>query len=145
MKKLLPMALVSVLAVSPFMNILAEDEKAEEKVKPGVVVTSEDASQRCMLPLVVTAVDGKKLKDTQSSGRFEFEPGKHSVTGYGGGNPTMCASFAAKHSKLATEGAMLGASTLNLDVISGKEYFLAIDIRSDDPAKWKMVAWKIKH
>ena len=116
-----------------------------EKPKTGLVVTSEDASARCMLPLVVTAVDGKPIAEGQPADRFEFEPGEHSLSGYGAGDPGKCATVAAEGGLPIPEGGQIGESTLKLNVEAGKEYYLAMDVRSKDKALWKVVVWKLNH
>jgi hypothetical protein len=124
----------------------APAEKAPaEKPKTGLVVTSEDASARCMLPLVVTAVDGKPIAEGQPSDQFEFEPGEHSLSGYGAGDPGKCATFAADGGLPIPEGGQVGESTLKLNVEAGKEYYLAMDVRSKDKSHWRVVVWKLNH
>ncbi len=118
---------------------------AAEDAEKGVVVTSEDLSQRCIMALVVTAVDGTEVDDTDASGRFEFEPGVHSISGYAGGDPSQCETFAAEGGVALAEGQRIGESTLKLDVEAGKEYYLGVDTRSKDQSRWKIVAWKINH
>lgn len=116
-----------------------------EEPKTGIVVTSEDASSRCILPLVVTAVDGTAVAEGQPSDRFEFEPGEHTFAGYGAGDPSQCATFAAEGGLPIPEGGRIGEGTLQLNVEAGKEYYLGVDVRSKDESRWKVVAWKIKH
>ena len=119
---------------------------AGEEAATGLVVTSEDQSQRCILALVVTEVNGQAIEEGQPSDRFEFEPGQHTVSGYGGGDPSQCATFAAEGGlPVPGEGERIGESTLKLNVEAGKEYYLGVDVRSKDKSRWKVVAWKIKH
>lgn len=130
---------------APAPQAAAAAKAPAEKPKTGLVVTSEDASARCMLPLVVTAVDGKPIAEGQTSDRFEFEPGEHSLSGYGAGDPGKCATFAAEGGLPIPEGGQIGESTLKLNVEAGKEYYLAMDVRSKDKAHWKVVVWKLNH
>jgi hypothetical protein len=110
-----------------------------------VVVTAIDMSQNCILPLVVTAVDGKELGSTDPSGRFEFEAGEHTISGYAGGNPASCSSFSSGVQRYqAAHGGKLGEGSVTIDVEAGKEYNLGVDIRSREPAEWEMKVWKIK-
>jgi hypothetical protein len=41
-----------------------------------------------------------------------------------------------------TEGDHIGSS-ITVDVVSRKKYYLGIDMRSRDKSKWKIVTWKI--
>lgn len=111
----------------------------------GLVVTSEDLSERCILSVVVTAVDGKEVKETDVTDRFEFEPGQHSISGYGGVDPSLCATFAGESPVVLTDGERIGESTLKFPVEAGKEYYLGVDVRSTDRSKWKIVTWKVVH
>lgn len=144
MKMIYRFTLAFALLTAAAMTLAEEaTEKATDK---GVVVTSEDASKRCILALVVTAVDGQKVAEGQPTDRFEFEPGPHSISGYGAGDPGQCATFAAEGGlPVPAEGTHIGESTLSLDVEAGKEYFLGVDVRSKDESRWKIVAWKINH
>lgn len=118
---------------------------AEEAVEKGIVLTSEDQSQRCILPLIVTAVDGEEVQEGAPSDRFEFDPGPHSISGYGGGDPSQCATFSAEGGTAVAEGERIGEGTARLNVEAGKEYSLGVDVRSPDRKSWKIVTWKIKH
>ena len=111
----------------------------------GVVVTAIDMSQNCILSLVVTAVDGEKLGITDPSGRFEFEAGEHTISGYAGGNPASCSNFSTGVQRYqANHGGKLGEGSVTIDVEAGKEYNLGVDITSRDPDEWEMKVWKIK-
>ncbi|MEJ8567375.1 hypothetical protein [Elongatibacter sediminis] len=115
-----------------------------EDAASGIVVTSDDQSQRCILPLVVTAVDGQEVEDGAPTDRFEFEAGTHSISGYGAGDPALCKTFAAEGGLPVPEGP-IGQSTLKFNVEAGKAYYLGVDVRSDNTDRWKIVTWKIKH
>ena len=118
---------------------------AAEEVEKGVVITAEDQSQRCILALVVTQVDGQEVKKGEPSDRFEFEPGEHTISGYGAGDPSLCATFSGENGIPMPEGERIGESALKLNVEPGKVYYLGVDVRSTDKSRWKVVAWKIKH
>jgi nucleoid-associated protein YgaU len=118
---------------------------AAEEVEKGVVITAEDQSQRCILALVVTQVDGQEVKEGEPSDRFEFEPGEHTISGYGAGDPSLCATFSGENGIPIPEGERIGESALKLNVEPGKVYYLGVDVRSTDKSRWKVVAWKIKH
>ncbi len=131
---LLPLALI----VSATTLQAADPEKA-------VVITSEHLAQRCILSVIVTAVDEVPVKDTDESGRYEFEPGEHSITGYGGDDPSLCSTLAGEGAVEVAEGDRIGDSTLKFDVVAGKTYWLGIDVRRKDKSTWRVVNWKIHH
>jgi hypothetical protein len=116
---------------------------ARDKSK-GLVITSIDMSQNCILSLVVTAVDGKELKDTDPSGRFEFEPGEHTISAYGGGNPGLCPSFSSGTQRDALNSGRIAEGTITIDVEAGQEYFVGAEIGSRDPEEWKIKVWRTK-
>ncbi len=130
--------------VLPLALLTASTAAFAEEEEKGLVLTFEDQSHRCILGMVVTAVDGRALEEGEPSDRFEFEPGEHTISGYGVGDPAKCATFAADGGLPIPEGP-IGESTLKLDVEPGKEYSLGVDVRSKDTARWRVVAWKIKH
>jgi hypothetical protein len=134
----LSLIFLSLLVALP---LLAEDDE----VKPGIVLNSVDESLSCILPVIVTAVDGEEQKDTDMTGRYEFEPGKHTISGYGGGNPAECSTFATGAQREALNSGKIGEGTLDFNVESGKEYYIGIDVRSNKPERWKIVVWKINH
>jgi len=109
------------------------------------VVTNEGLSERCILSTVVTAVDGKEVKATDKTDTFEFAPGEHSISGYGGVDPTKCATFAGDKPVVLTAGEHIGQSTLKFTVVAGKTYYLGVDVRKGDKSTWKIVVWQIKH
>jgi len=117
----------------------------EAEVETGLVVTSEGLPERCILPLVLTAVDGKAVDEADATGRFELEPGPHSFSGYGTEGTELCATFTGENPVVIAEGDRIGESSLTVDVVKKKEYYLGIDVRSKDKSKWKIVTWKIKH
>jgi hypothetical protein len=115
-----------------------------EEGATGVVVTTEGLSERCILTLVLTSVDGEEV-DAESSGTFDLEPGPHHFGGYAGDDPTLCATFNDENAIAISEGDRIGEGEMTLNVAAGKEYYLGVDVRSRDKSKWKIVAWKIKH
>lgn len=138
-------AATALFAAVPAMA--ATDEAKDEAAEPetALIVTSEDLSERCILSLVVTEVDGKTVSEADETGQFEFEAGEHSVSGYGGVDPTKCATFSGDDGIVLTEGEKIGQSSLKFKVEPGKEYYLGVDVRSKDRSTWKVVVWKIKH
>lgn len=118
---------------------------AEAEVEKGLVVTSEGLPERCILPLVLTAVDGEAVEEADTTGRFELDPGPHSFSGYGSEGTELCATFTGENPVAIAEGDRIGESSLTVDVVNKKEYYLGIDVRSKDKSKWKIVTWKIKH
>lgn len=118
---------------------------AESEVEKGLVVTSEGLPERCILPLVLTAVDGEAVDEADATGRFELDPGPHTFSGYGVEGTEVCATFAGENPVAITEGDHIGESSITVDVVDKKEYYLGIDVRSKDKSKWKIVTWKIKH
>ena len=115
-----------------------------EEGETGVVVTTEGLSERCILTLVLTSVDGEEV-DAESSGSYELEPGPHRFGGYAGDDPSLCATFTDENAVTVTEDERIGEGEMTLNVAAGKEYYLGVDVRSRDKSKWKIVAWKIKH
>lgn len=137
--------LISTFAASAFANPeekseAAHDAKAEAAPEPAIVVTSEGLVERCILPLVVTTVDGEELED--DSGRYELEAGDHSFSGYAQGDFSACETIATAGIG-ADRIVAKGSATVN--VPAGKEYFLGMDVRKTDPATWRIVTWKINH
>jgi len=128
---------------------------AKKKAKPAepatppkttaTVVTNEGLSEHCILATVVTAVDGKEVKATDKTDTFEFAPGEHSISGYGGVDPTKCATFAGDKPVTITAGEHIGQSTLKFTVVAGKTYYTGVDVRKADKSTWKVVVWQIKH
>ena len=128
--------------------LAATEEKAAEpadaKVEKGLVVTTEGLPERCILPLILTSVDGEEVEEG-STGRYELDPGPHSFAGYATEGTELCATFTGESPVAIQEGAHIGESTTTVDVVSKKEYYLGVDVRSKDKSKWKIVTWKIKH
>ncbi len=118
---------------------------APEPKTTATVVTNEGLSEHCILSTVVTAVDGKEVKATDKTDTFEFAPGEHSISGYGGVDPTKCATFTGDNPVAITEGEHIGQSTLKFTVIAGKTYYTGVDVRKADKSTWKLVIWQIKH
>jgi len=117
---------------------------AEAKAEKGLVVTTEGLPERCILPLILTSVDGEAVDET-TTGRFELDPGPHSFAGYATEGTELCATFTGENPIAVQEGAHIGESTTTVDVVAKKEYYLGVDVRSKDKSKWKIVTWKIKH
>lgn len=118
----------------------AQEAAAEAEAEPAVVVTSEGLVERCILPLVVTQVDGEALEE--DAGRYELEAGNHSFSGYAQGDFSACATIA--EAGLGADSPIGEAST-TVNVPAGKEYFLGLDVRKADPKTWKIVTWRINH
>ena len=109
------------------------------------VVTNEGLSDHCILSTVVTAIDGKEVSATDKTDTLEFAPGEHSISGYGGPDPTKCATFTGDKAVAITEGERIGQSTLKFTVLAGKTYYTGVDVRKADKSTWKVVVWQIKH
>lgn len=122
----------------------AQQAEDAEQAETAMVFASEGALQRCMLPVVVTSVDGEEV--TEGAESFELEPGSHTFTGYGYGDASQCATFSGDDGlPVPGEDARVGESTLKLNAEAGKKYFLGVDVRSKDKANWKLVVWKLIH
>jgi hypothetical protein len=120
-------------------------EPAAPPKTTATVVTNEGLSERCILSTVVTAIDGKEVKATDKTDTLEFAPGEHSISGYGGPDPTKCATFTGDNPVVITEGELIGQSTLKFTVVEGKTYYTGVDVRQADKSTWKIVVWQIKH
>ena len=122
--------------------------KPVEPVKPpkttATIVTNEGLSEHCILSTVVTAIDGKAVTAADKTDTFEVEPGEHSVSGYGGVDPTKCATFAGDNPVAITAGEHIGESTLKFTVVAGKSYYTGVDVRKADKSTWKLVVWQTK-
>lgn len=126
----------------------AEAAKTEAPPEPttGTVVTDQGWVERCILAMVVTAVDGVAITDADPVEKIEFEPGEHTVSGYANDEDrSPCATFSGDKAVVVPEGTKIGESTVTVNVVAGKEYFLGVDVRSTDQKKWKVVTWKINH
>lgn len=133
----------------------AHPERPKKEAKPAepppppkttaTVITNEGLSERCILSTVVTAVDGKEVKPTDKTDTFEFAPGEHSISGYGGVDPTKCATFTGDKPVVLSAGEHIGQSTLKFTVVAGKTYYTGVDVRKADKSTWKLVVWQIKH
>jgi hypothetical protein len=113
---------------------------AQAAPEPGVVITSEGLVEKCILPLVVTKLDGEDLEE--DAGRYEFESGSHSFSGYSQGDFSACATIAT--AGLGADSP-IGEGSTTVTVPAGKEYYLGLDVRKSDPATWKIVTWRINH
>lgn len=129
-------------------GVKAEEAKPEAPPEPttGTVITDQGWVERCILAMVVTAVDGVAITDADPVEKIEFEPGEHTVSGYANDEDrSPCATFSGDKAVVVPEGQKIGESTVTVNVVAGKEYFLGVDVRSTDQKKWKVVTWKINH
>jgi len=144
MNRILQIAVFSLASLSVLAFAADEDKAAaatEAEPEPAVVVTNEGLVEKCILPLVVTEVDGKAVeKDT---GRYELAAGSHAFSGYAEGDFMGCTTM--DNARLSAGGRVGDGSTITVDVPAGKEYFLGLDVRKDDPKTWKIVTWRINH
>ena len=148
MNKLIRNLLLAGIVASASALAAAEEEAAapaEAKVETGLVVTTEGLPERCILPMILTAVDGEAVDEAGATGRFDLEPGPHTFTGYATEGTELCATFTGENPVAVAEGTHIGESTATVDVVAKKEYYLGVDVRSKDKSKWKIVTWKIKH
>ncbi len=140
-KHILLCALIPMMAGPALADSHAQEGGAAAEPEPGVVVTSEGLVERCILPLVITKVDGEDVEE--DAGRYEFEAGSsHSFSGYAQGDFGTCATIA--DAKLGADSP-IGEGTTTVSVPAGKEYFLGLDVRKSDPKTWKIVTWRINH
>lgn len=141
MNRILSIAAVS-LMVAPMLANAEEGEgkEAAAESEPAVVVTNEGLVERCILPLVVTKVDGEDVEE--DAGRYELEAGSHSFAGYAQGDYSACATIA--DAGLGADSP-IGEGSATVDVPAGKEYFLGLDVRKADKSTWKVVTWRINH
>lgn len=109
------------------------------------IITNEGLSERCILSTIVTSVDGKEVTAADKTDTFEFAPGEHSISGYGGVDPSKCATFTGDNPVAITVGEHIGQSTLKFTAVAGKTYYIGLDVRKADKATWKLVVWQIKH
>lgn len=130
--------IIATMAAPTFAQEAAAETKSE--AEPAVVVTSEGLVERCILPLVVTEVDGEALEE--DAGRYELEAGNHSFSGYAQGDFSACATVAEAG---LDADSPIGEGSTTVDVPAGKEYFLGLDVRNADPETWKIVTWRINH
>ncbi len=138
-KRTLLFAFTALMSVSAFAdNHEATDAEAPE-AEPAVVVTNQGLVERCILPLVITEVDGEAVEDT---GRYEFEAGSKSFSGYAQGDFSACATIA--DAGLGDDNPIGNGST-TADVPAGKTHYLGLDVRKADPKTWKVVTWRIDH
>jgi hypothetical protein len=113
---------------------------AEAEAEPAVVVTSEGLVDRCILPLIITEVNGEAIEE--DAGRYEFEAGSQSFSGYSQGDFSACATIA--EAGLGADSP-IGEGSTTVKVPAGKEYYLGLDVRKSDPKTWKVVTWRINH
>lgn len=136
MNRILLSVLISAVAAPAF----AQDAAAEPEAIPAVVVTNEGLVERCILPLVVTSMDGEAVEE--DAGRYEVEAGSHSFSGYAQGDFSACATIA--DAGLGADSP-IGEGSTTVNVPAGKEYFLGLDVRKADKSTWKVVTWRINH
>lgn len=124
------------------VNVFAQetDSTDEEAPPPAVVITNEGLLDRCILPLVITKVNGEDVEE--DTGRYEFEAGSQSFSGYAQGDFAECETIA--NAGLGADSP-IGEGTTTVNVPSGKEYYLGLDVRKSDPGTWKIVTWRINH
>lgn len=132
--------LLSTIIVTIAAPAFAQEAARAPEAEPAVVVTSEGLVERCILPLVITKVDGEALEE--DAGRYEFEAGSHSFSGYAQGEFSACATIAG--AGLGADSP-IGEGSTTVNVPAGKEYFLGLDVRKADPKTWKIVTWRINH
>ncbi len=133
----------------------AKPKPAKKEAKPAepppppkttaTVVTNEGLSERCILSTIVTEVEGKAVAAGDKTDTFEFAPGEHSIAGYGGVDPSKCATFMGDKAVKLTADEHIGQSTLKFTVVAGKTYYLGVDVRKPEKSTWKVVVWQIKH
>jgi len=135
------------ILISVFMSatVFAQDDSAsndgaEAETPPAVVITNEGLLDRCILPLVITRVNGEAVEE--DAGRYEFEPGNQSFSGYAQGDFVECSTIT--DAGLGADSP-IGEGSTTVNVPSGKEYFLGLDVRKSDPGTWKIVTWRINH
>ena len=114
--------------------------QAESEAEPAVVITDEGLVERCILPLTVTEVDGEAVEE--DAGRYEFEAGSKTFSGYAQGEFEACATIA--DAGLGADGP-IGDGMTTVSVPAGKAYYLGLDVRKSDPKTWKVVTWRIDH
>lgn len=136
MNRILLSVLISAVAAPAF----AQDAAAEPEAIPAVVVTNEGLVERCILPLVVTSMDGEAVEE--DAGRYEVEAGSHTFSGYAQGDFSACATIADAGLGADTP---IGEGSTTVNVPAGKEYFLGLDVRKADKSTWKVVTWRINH
>ena len=95
--------------------------------------------ERCILPLVITEVDGEAVED---AGRYEFVAGSKSFSGYAQGDFAACGTIA--DAGLGADNP-IGSGSTTVNVPEGKAYYLGLDVRKADPKTWKVVTWRIDH
>lgn len=140
MNRILLSVLISAVAAPAFAQDSAAGEAAQPEAVPAVVVTNEGLVERCILPLVVTSVDGEGVED--DAGRYELEAGSHSFSGYAQGDFAACATIA--DAGLGADSP-IGEGSTTVNVPAGKEYYLGLDVRKADKSTWKVVTWRINH
>ena len=136
-KRTLLFAFTAVMSISAYAD---NHEKAEAEAEPAVVITNEGLVERCILPLVITEVDGEAVEN--DTGRYEFEAGSRTFSGYAQGDFTACATIA--EAALGADSP-IGDGTTTVSVPAGKAYYLGLDVRKADTSTWKVVTWRIDH
>lgn len=136
-KQTLLVAFAAIMSVSAFAQ---DDAAAEAEAEPAVVITNEGLVERCILPLMITEVDGEAIEE--DAGRYEFDAGSKTFSGYAQGDFSACATIA--DAGLGADSP-IGSGTTTVNVPAGKEYFLGLDVRKADKKTWKVVTWRINH
>lgn len=140
-KRTLLFSFAAIMSVSAFAdNNEATDAEAEAEVEPAVVITNEGLIERCILPLAITEVDGEAVEE--DTGRYEFEAGSKTFSGYAQGDFAACATIA--NAGLSSDN-HIGDGSATVNVPAGKSYYLGLDVRKADPKSWKVVTWRIDH
>ncbi len=133
-------SIAALMSAPVFAQGEATSDDSAEEVPPAVVITNEGLLDRCILPLVITEVNGEAIE--QDAGRYEFEAGSQSFSGYAQGDFTECKTIA--EAGLGADSP-IAEGTTSVNVPAGKEYYLGLDVRKSDPGTWKIVTWRINH
>jgi hypothetical protein len=145
MNRILQIAVLSTASLFALAAVAEEgDAKASDEAAPetGIVITNEGMVEKCILPLVITEVDGKAVE--KDSGHYELAAGKHTFNGHAReGDYMACETIVAVN--LSADGLVGSGSSTTIDLPAGKEYFLGFDLRKQDPKTWKIVTWRINH
>ena len=134
-KRTLLVAIAAIMSASAFAD---NHETAE--AEPAVVITNQGLVDRCILPIFVTEVDGEAVEE--DAGRYEFEAGTKTFSGYAQGEFEACTTIA--EAGLGADSP-IGSGSTTVDVPAGKAYYLGLDVRKSDPKTWKVVTWRIDH
>ena len=139
-KQTLLFAFATILTASAFAQEDEASAEAPPELEPAIVVTNEGLVERCILPIVVTQVNGEAMEE--DAGRYEFEAGSQSFSGFAQGDFSACETIG--DSGVGADSP-IGEGSVTVDVPAGKEYYLGLDVRKSDPNTWKIVTWRINH